>query len=183
MSEEFARLFLSPVALRNVFVHMCKTNSESPDPIVDTLTTILTHQVQFCVSKYGLVLFKNAPPLPYTIFLPAQRQLIYDMCNSLRNEVPTFSAFALNENPLTYNVENEKIIFNVEISKLDPKTIISILVDCLRETNHYPLLLFNLILQRLNSRVNVTRDIMEFAGHVAQSLEPQQSTQCYDGDQ
>ncbi len=65
--QAYTESFLSKDALKNYFIHLCQVNNASADPIIDALVTILTHPCVFCVFKYGVVLFKNATPYPYTI--------------------------------------------------------------------------------------------------------------------
>jgi hypothetical protein len=183
MSEEFRELFLSKDALKVFFIYMCKINVESADPILDTLTTILTQPITFCVNKYGLILFKQATPIPFSILQPDQRQLIFQMCSSLSSDVHTFAAFASSINPLTYVVENERITFNVVIPKLDPRVVILMLIECLQIDSKNYTLLFNLILQRLSSRVHLNRELVEFAHFTAKLLDPKKSANGNDGNQ
>ena len=74
MAEEFRAHFLSDAALRSQFVHMCK--AETHDPITDAVAAMLTSNVQFCVGKYGLVLFKGGKPVDRIEGLPTAAQLI-----------------------------------------------------------------------------------------------------------
>lgn len=168
--EELEECFLTKGALHNLFVYMCKSNAESHDPITDALVTMLTGVVHFTISKHGLLLLKGAPALPFTHMNPEQRQLLYNVVNSLRCEVPTFSAFALTENPLTYTVENERITLNTPSYKIDHKLIFTILLECIAESKRPSLLLFNLIVQRIGCRVNVSRDTIAFAHTKSKSL-------------
>jgi hypothetical protein len=183
MSEEFDQLFLNKDALKTFFIYMCKMNMESADPILDTLTTILTQPITFCVNKYGLILFKQSTPIPFSILQPAQRQLIFQMCSSLHSEVHTFGAFLRITNPLTYVVENERITFNVVVPKIDPRIVILMLIECLQTNATNYTLLFNLILQRLSSRVHLNRELIEFAHLTATLLDPKKSADCNNGDQ
>jgi hypothetical protein len=170
MSDLFQDFFLSQDALKFLFLHMCKLQIESADPILDTLTIMLTRPVIFVVSKYGVNIFKNAAPMPFSSLNNHQRQLIYDMCDSLRSEFPTFSAFASIENPLTYSIENEKIIFNISVNKIDPRLIILNLIEILKSSKPENFtLLFNLILQKLHSKVQLSKEIIDFA-HLSSSL-------------
>lgn len=163
MAEDFSECFLTPAALRGYFVFLCKSNVESTDPITDALTTMLTNAVQFSVGKHGLVLFKGAQPLPFSHMDPSQRQLLYDIVSSMRCEIPTYSHFARIDDPLTYTVENERITFNVSLKKLEPKLVFSILLECIAESKHASNLLFNLLVQRLSARVNISRELIDFA--------------------
>jgi hypothetical protein len=181
--QAYTESFLSKDALKNYFIHLCQVNNASADPIIDALVTILTHPCIFCVCKYGVVLFKNATPYPYTIMNAQQRQLIYQMCSSMRSEIPTFSAFATTNKPLTYVIDNEKIIFNLSIPKIDARIIIMILIECLNIIPHKRNLLFNIILQKLSSKVQLSKELIEFAHLTVQLLEPQLTPQSNDFDE
>jgi len=170
MAEDFAENFLNKHSIRTVFIYLCKSNSESTDPITDTLATILTCPVQYTVSKHGLVLFKGSPAIPFTHMNPSQRQLLYDVVSSMRCEVPTYSAFALNEDPLTFQAENERITFNIPPVKVDPKLMLHIVLELIAESRRPSTLLFNLIIQRLSARVNITKETIAFANHKSKEL-------------
>jgi len=161
--EDYEEKFLNQDALRDYMLYACHSNAESSDPITDTLTVMLTEPVQYTVSKHGLIMFKSLPPLPYTHMNPAQRQLVYAVVNSIRCEYPTYSEFALVENPLTYSVENERITLNVPSRKLDPKAVLSILVELVSTSKNQSQLLFNILVQRLCARVQITKDTISFA--------------------
>lgn len=163
MAEDFEEKFLNKESLRRVLVYLCKSNIESPDPITDALATVLTNPVQYTISKHGLVMFKNAPAIPFTHMDPYQRQLIYQVVNSLRCEHHTYSAFALAENPLTYTLENERITLHIPSVKLDPKVVLHIVLELVAESKHPSPVLFNLLIQRLCSRVNITKEAISFA--------------------
>jgi hypothetical protein len=170
MSAQFQELFLSQDSLKSIFLHMCKLQLDSADPIIDSLIIMLTRPIVFAVSRYGVNIFKNAAPMPFSSLNGEQRQLIYDMCNSLRSEFHTFSAFACLENPLTYSIENEKIVFNVSVNKIDPRLVILNLIEILKSSKPTNFgLLFNLILQKLHAKVQLSKEIIEFA-HLSSSL-------------
>ena len=160
--EDFEEKFLNEAALRSYFVYLCKSNSESVDPITDALVVMLTNPVQFTVSRHGLIMFKGAQPYPFTHMDASQRQLLFDMVGSIRCEVPTYSAFALVENPLTFAVENERITFNVNGSKLDPKLVFHMLIELVAKSNRPSHLLFNIMMQRLSARVNISKESLSF---------------------
>jgi hypothetical protein len=180
--QAYTELFMSKDALKNYFIHLCQMNSASVDPIIDALVVILTYPCVFYVCKYGVVLFKNATPYPYTIMTAQQRQLIYQMCSSLRSDVPTFSAFATTDKPLTFVIEHEKILFNLQIPKIDARIVILILTECLNVIPPKRNLLLNIILQKLSSRVQLSKDLVEFAHLTVQLFEPQLSPQSNDGN-
>jgi hypothetical protein len=160
MAEEFRALFLSDAALRSQFVHMCK--AETHDPITDAAATMLASNVQFCVGKYGLVLFKGGATFPYTLMSPEQRQFLYELVHAVGSDMPCHSAIACLENPLTWTVENERILFHTPPTKLDPRVVFAILIDCVATSEHSSRTLCDLLIQRLGSRVNISRDTIAF---------------------
>ena len=160
MSEEFRAHFLSEAALRSQFVHMCK--AETHDPITDAVAMMLTSNVQFCVGKYGLVLFKGGVAFPYTLMSPHQRQFLYELVHAVGSDVPCHSALSCLENPLTWAVENERILFHLPPEKLEPRTVFSILIECVAASEHGSRTLCDLLVQRLGSRVNIARDTLAF---------------------
>lgn len=184
MADDFTERFLNKNSLRTLFVYLCKSNSESPDPITDALATMLTCPVQYTISKHGLVMFKGSPAIPFTHMNPGQRQLLYDVVSSIRCEVHTYGPFALNENPLTYQVENERISVNIPTQKLDPKLVIQIVLELIAESKKPSTLLFNLLIQRLGSKVNITKDTLTFVNQRSKELlHPQNSTQRHHADE
>jgi len=161
--EDFEEKFLCHDSLRDYLLYACHSNAESSDPITDALTVMLTEPVQYTISKHGLIMFKSLPPLPFTHMNPGQRQLIYNVASSIRCEYPTYSYFALAENPLTYSVENERITLNIQSQKLDPKLVLLVLVELISTSTHQSQLLFNIMIQRLSARVLITKDAITFA--------------------
>jgi len=162
MVEQFRELFMSEDALRRQFVHMCKTSAENPDPITDAVCCMLTSNLQFCVGKYGLALFKGGPTFPYTLMSPVQRQFLYELVHAVGSDVPCHSALACIDNPLTWSVENERILFHLPPEKLEPRLVFRTLLDSVATSKHGSALLCNLLVQRLGSRVNVGRDTLAF---------------------
>ncbi len=160
MAEEFRAHFLSEAALRSQFVHMCK--AETHDPITDAVAAMLTSNVQFCVGKYGLVLFKGGAAFPYTLMSPKQRQFLYELVHAVGSDVPCHSAISCLENPLTWTIENERILFHTPAEKLDPRAVFAILIDCVATSEHGSKTLCDLLVQRLGSRVTVARDTLAF---------------------
>ena len=153
---------MSEDALRRQFLHMCKTSAEASDPITDAVACMLTSNVQFCVGRYGLVLFKGGPTFPYTLMTAEQRQFLYELVHAVGSDVPCHSALACIDNPLTWSVENERILFHTPPEKLEPRAVFGILVHCVATSKHGSALLCNLLVQRLGSRVNIARDTLAF---------------------
>ena len=162
MADQFRELFMCEDALRRQFVHMCKTSAEASDPITDAVCCMMTSTVQFCVGKYGLVLFKGGPTFPFTLMSPRQRQFLYELVHAVGSDVPCHSALACLENPLTWAVENERILFHMPPEKLEPRAVFRILLNCVASSKHGSALLCNLLVQRLGSRVNIGRDTLAF---------------------
>ncbi len=167
MAEEFEALFLSKESLKTYFVFLCKSNVESSDPITDALVVMLTSSVQYTISKHGLVMFKGSPAFPFTHMHHEQKHLLYQVVSSIRSEFHTYSHFARAEDPLTYGVENERLNIHIPAQKLDPKLVIGVLVDLIATSSKPSTLLFNLMIQRLTSRVNISKDTISFANEMA----------------
>jgi hypothetical protein len=163
MSDDFDEHFLNKDFLKRCFVFLCKSNIESSDPITDALATMLTTNIQYSVSSHGLSLFKDAPAFPYHLMNASQRQLLYHVVRSVWSGENTYSGFARTVDPLTFSIRNERIHLHTPPVKLDPKLVVSILVDSIASSKQPSLLLFNLMIQRLTSRVNVCKDTMIFA--------------------
>lgn len=170
MAEDFESKFLTKNAIRNLLVYLCKSNLESPDPITDALATMLTNPTTYIISKHGLVMFRGAPAYPFTHMDAVQRQLIYNVVNSIRNEYHTYSYFALNENPLTYSVENERITINIPPQKIDSKLVMLVLLELIAESKQPSTLLFNLLVQRLQSRINISKETISFANQKSKEI-------------
>lgn len=158
--EDFQSAFLSRDALRRFILHSCSLNTESPDPITDALVTAMTETVRYTVSKHGLTMFKGISPLPFNRMDAAQRHLIYEVISSIRCEIHTYGPFALAENPLTFSIENERITMNIPPTKIDHALVLSILLDLIKASAKPSVLLFNIMLQRLSARVNITKDVL-----------------------
>lgn len=149
--------------VKKCFIFLCKSNLESADPITDALATMLTTNVQYTISAHGLVLFKDAPAIPFYLMTPSQRQFLFQVISSVWSGEHTYSGFARIVDPLTYSIENERVHIHTAPVKLDPKLVISILLDCISSSKQPSLLLFNLMIQRLTSRVNICKETMVFA--------------------
>jgi hypothetical protein len=162
MSEEFRALFLSEPALRSQFVHMCKTSAEAADPITDAVAAMLMSNVQFCIGKHGLVLLKGGAAFPYSLMSAEQRQFLYELVHAVGSDVPCHSALACLENPLTWTIENERILFNTAPEKIDPRVVFAILLECIATSQHGSQTLCDLLVQRLGSRVTIGRDTLAF---------------------
>jgi hypothetical protein len=169
MAEEFHALFLSNESLQTYFVFLCKSNVESSDPITDALVVLLTSNAQYMISRNGLVLFKGFPAYPFSIMNREQKNLIYQVVDSIRSEVHTYSHFARSENPLTYSVENQKLLIHIPPQRIDPKLVMSMLVHLIGTSSKPSLLLFNLIVQRLTLRVNINKETILFANEQGRS--------------
>jgi hypothetical protein len=162
MTEQFRDLFLSESALRSQFVHLCKTSAEASDPITDAVAAMLSNNIQFCVGGYGLVLFKGGVAFPYTLMSAAQRHFLYELVYSVGSDTPCHSALACLDNPLTWSVENERILFHMPPERLEPRAVFSILLQCVASSGKGSATLCDLLVQRLGSRVNISRDTLAF---------------------
>lgn len=85
------------------------------------------------------------------------------MVSSFRADEHTFSLFCLEENSLPYSIENECIVINIPKKKIDAKLILKILIDLIFQSKHPSVLLFNIILQRLLSKVSLDKEVLVFA--------------------
>jgi hypothetical protein len=162
MSEEFRALFLSDEALRSQFIHMCKTSAEAADPITDSVAAMLTSTMQFCIGKHGLVMFKGGSAFPYTLMNAQQRQFLYELVHAVGSDVPCHSALACLENPLKWTIENERICFYIPPEKLEQRAVFAILLDCIATSENGSQTLCDLLVQRLGSRVTISRDTLAF---------------------
>ena len=162
MAEDFAEHFLNKAFLKKCFIFLCKSNLESPDPITDALATMLTTNVQYAISSHGIVLFKEAPAIPFYLMTPVQRQFLFHVIRSVWSGEHTYSGFARAVDPLTFSIENERVHIHTAPVKLDPKSLLSILIECISSSKQPSLLLFNLMIQRLTSRVHICKDTMVF---------------------
>ncbi len=141
---------------------------------------MLTQPVQYSISKHGLVMFKGSPAFPFHHMNHDQRHVLYQVVNSFRCQYHTYSAFA-STNPTTYSIENERINIDIPSTKLDPKLVLTILVELIAVSKQPSLLLLNLMIQRLTSRVNICKDTISFAneaGKFTLTKEPGQAPQC-----
>jgi hypothetical protein len=168
--EDFAANFLTHDAIRRFILYACSLNTESADPVTDTFVTVMTEEVRYVVSRHGLTLFRGASPLPFTHMTAQQRHLIYEVVSSMRCEVPTYSAFARLEDPLTFSVENQRIVFHVKAGKLDHRLVLGILADLVATSKRPSRLLLNIMLQRLGARVHIAKDVHAHVAEQAATL-------------
>ena len=162
MAEIFSELFLQEENLKRVLVYLCKGNPESTDPITDALATMLGGPIQFCVGRFGLVLFKDGAPFPFTLMSQEQRQFLYEIVRGVGSEMPCYGPLAVLDNPLTFTVENERILFHIPKQSLDPKLVFRAMVELINKTRPDSSLLTNLLVQRLGSRVNLSRETLAY---------------------
>lgn len=155
--EDFEAAFLSGDSIKRMLLYLLSVNKSSLDPITDSVVLMLTEPVQYVISRNGLQLFENAPPLPFSHMNADQKQLIYEVVSSLRSEVPTYGPLALVDNPLTYNIENERFVFHVQSRKLDQGLVLGILMNMTQNKSE---LLFNILLQRIGSRVQLSKSLV-----------------------
>lgn len=163
MFEEIEELFFDKESLKKIFLYFCNSNSESPDPITDALTVMINSYIEFTISIRGVYLFRDFMPVPFSIMNHQQKQYIYHLSSSFRASEHTFSSFCKIENALTYSVENECIVITSPKKKIDAKTIITILLELIVQSKQPSILLFNILMQRLLSRITVDKDILMFA--------------------
>jgi len=162
MAELFTELFLTEANLKRVLVYLCKCNPESSDPITDALATMLSGPVQFCVGRFGLVLFRDGAAFPFSLMDQEQRQFLYEIVRGVGSEMPCYGPLAVLDNPLTFTIENERILFHTPKQTLDPKLVFRVMVELIDESRPDSSLLTNLLVQRLGSRVNLSRDTLSF---------------------
>lgn len=163
MFGEIEELFFDKESLKKFFLYFCNTNSESPDPITDALTVMINSYIEFTVSVRGVYLFKDFMPVPFSVMNSQQKQYIYCMSSSFRASEHTFSSFCRVENALTYSIENECIVIASPKKKIDAKVIITILLELIVQSKQPSILLFNILIQRLMSKITVDKDILMFA--------------------
>jgi hypothetical protein len=167
MADQFADLFLQDENVKRVLVYLCKGNPESSDPITDALATMLGGPVQFCVGRFGLVLFKDGAAFPFTMMSQEQKQFLYEIVRGVGSEMPCYGPLAVLENPLTFTIENERILFHVPKRHLDPKMVFRAMVELVTASRADSTLLTNLLIQRLGSRVNLSRETLSYVHSLA----------------
>lgn len=168
--EDLISLFLNPDTLERVFLYMCKTAVTCADPITESVKAMLCNQIQFSVSRCGLGIIKGQPVFPYSFMTTEQRQWVYELVRAISNGDDHHSALARLDDPLTYVVENERIIFR-GTTTLDAKVVFNVLLDCMFKSErdiHRIQLLNDLLLQRIGGRVQITRETLR---HIQSRLE------------
>lgn len=162
--------FLNEESLKTWFLYFCQANSESLDPITDALTVFLSYPVQFTLSKNGLYLFEDSIPVPFSIMTNQQKQTLYHIVSSFRADVHTYSEFHRIENPLTYNILNDNIVFNIKKKKLNAKTVLKILLELIHQSQKPSLMLFNIIIQRLHCKITIDKETIKFANETSKLI-------------
>jgi len=170
MPYQLEVVFLEEQALKKWFLYFCKANSESLDPITDALALFLGNSVQFTLSKNGLYIFEDYIPIPFSIMTPHQKQLLYHILSSFRADEHTYCEFHLLEDPLTYTVVNENIIFNIKRKKISAKTIFCILLELIHSSKKPSLTLFNIIIQRLHCKVAIDKETLLFVNETSKQI-------------
>lgn len=168
---DFQAKFLAPAPLSIVLTHLAQTSSDASDPITHAVVTMLTGNVQFCVGRYGLVLFRNTAPLPFRAMNPAQRWFIQEIVYGIGHP-GRYGPLCMGDQSLRYCVENECIAFTIPPHRLEPKAVLGVLLDSVGEARRdggAPLLA-NLLLQRIGARVPLTRETLTFAHERAAAL-------------
>jgi hypothetical protein len=168
--DDFERLFLNEDALRVFFVYLCHLNKHMSDPITESLVVLLSGKTQFSIGKHGIVILQGTPSLPFMHMDAAQRQLVYEVVSSIRCEWHTYPPFCKYEDPLTYSVENEIITLNHTPKKIDQRVVFQVLLQCIVDSKHPSILLFNLIMQRIGCRISVPRETIMFINEKTQIL-------------
>lgn len=163
MFEDIETTFFDKESLKKVFLYFCTSNAESPDPITDALSIMISSYIEFTVSVRGVFLFRDFMPIPFSVMNNEQRHLIYHISNSFRAAEHTYSRFCTSENPLTYSIENECIVINTPKKKVDPKLILTILLEMIASSKQPSILLFNILIQRLLSKISVDKEVLVFA--------------------
>ena len=158
---EFTAKFLSPPALLQILTHLAHTSSDTSDPITDAVATMLTTPVQFCVGRYGLVMFKGGAPLPYKAMNAAQRWFVQEVVYGVGHP-GRYGPLCMAEQSLRYTVENERILFHTPPHRLDPKVVFRVLLDAAAQARQGSMLLCNLLVQRVGTRVALSRDTIAF---------------------
>jgi len=162
MADIFANLFLQEDNVKRVLVYLCKGSPTSSDPITDALVTMLGGPVQFCVGRFGLVLFKDGASFPFAMMNQEQRQFLYEIVRGVGSEMPCYGPLAVLDNPLTFTIENERILFHIPKQHLDPKTVFRAMVELINESRPNSSLLTNLLVQRLGSRIILSRETLAY---------------------
>jgi hypothetical protein len=163
MSDDIEETFFNEESIKTFFLYFCHSNSESVDPITDAMSFMLNNTLQFIISRRGVYLFKDLGPVPFSIMSDSQRQLIYHISSSFRAQTHTYSGFNRTIEPLTYSIENECIVLHINKKKLDSKLLLTILLELIAESKQPSILLFNVLIQRLMSKIQMDKELLLYA--------------------
>ena len=161
--DDFTSKFLSPAALRAVLAHLAHTSSDTSDPITDAVVTMLTVPVQFSVGRFGVTLFRGAAPLPFKSMSGAQRCFVNEIVYGIGHP-GRYGPLCMGDQSLRYTVENERITLHTPPHRLDPKLVFRVLLEAAAEAQlgARAVLLCNLLVQRIGTRVALSRDTIAF---------------------
>ena len=163
--DELENLFLSKESLLRIMTYMCRNGT---DPIVETLVIMLTKEIQFAVNRYGLVLFKGHV-FPFSYMTPEQRHCLYTLVAHVVDR--QHSAFACVDDPLTFDVEDGHVVFT-PVLRLTFEQVFDVLITALERTKRSSRTLCNVILQKLSSRMTITREKLLYVNEKSKSLSP-----------
>lgn len=147
--------FLSDESLLRIMTYMCRSGV---DPIVNTLHTMLTCDVQFAIGKYGLVLFKGHV-FPYTYMTVDQRHCLYLL--ALHAHDKQHSAYAVLDNPLKFTAENGHIIFK-PVHRIPIQRVFDVLIMALQRSKRASMMLCNILLQKLGAKIVLSRETLQY---------------------
>lgn len=147
--------FLSEESLLRIMTYMCRSGA---DPIVSTLHTMLTSDIQFAMGKYGLVLFKGHV-FPYTYMTVEQRHCLYLL--ALHAHDGQHSAYAVLENPLKFTAENGYIIFK-PVHRIPMQRVFDVLILALQRSKRSSPTLCNILLQKLGAKIVLSREMLQY---------------------
>lgn len=163
--ETLERLFLTEEPLTRFMIYACQRGGA--DPVIDTLYAMLNNDAQFVVGRYGLLLFKDLPVLPWVYMDVEQRECLYQLVFHANDR--QHSAYAVLEDPLTFKAENGHIAFTGRI-RLSGERIFAALLRAMAACKRPSRMLCNIILQKLGVRMVISKQLLCFINDNAKAL-------------
>ena len=153
--QTLADMFLTNDTLLRIMTYMCRSGV---DPIISTLHTMLTSDVQFTVNKYGLILFRNQPPFPWAYMTWQQREHLYSLIQNAHSKHHPAYACA---QPLTFTSENGHIMFQGSV-RIPMKLVFEVLLEALERSKRGSRMLCNVLLQKLGAKITIPKEMLLF---------------------
>ena len=162
LKDSFTAFLLEQSLLQRLIVHMVNNRiQEFSDPLTTTLILLATTPAQLVFCESGLILFKTCllPIFPYTLLLPAEKQLLQQWINNTSDAHE--SCDSSGQFTLTLPLQPKQPLLY-----LCKKTLLMSFVHVMRHHNgtfNAPAVcatLCNNILQRFMANVPVSSDIM-----------------------